>query len=300
MKPPRFHYHDPRTIAEVVELIGRIDNAKLLAGGQSLIPMLNMRFVLPDHVVDLNRVDNLSYIRESQDGLQFGAMTRQRELEFSDLVRTRLPLMHEAVLQIGHRQTRNRGTIGGSLCHLDPAAELVSIAAAFDGTVTAVGPNGTRDIAFADFPVAYMTPAIEPQELLTTVRIPAWRPGHGYAFIEFARRHGDFAIVSAAALLEADGGLKITRASLTLGGMGPAPVRMRNIEQALVGQIPGDDLFRELCESCRAVEAIADIHASSGYRQHLAAVLSRRALTKATARLNIAPSRPDSTAARVH
>jgi carbon-monoxide dehydrogenase medium subunit len=290
MKPPPFHYHDPRSVAEAVELLARLENAKLLAGGQSLMPMLNMRFVLPDHVVDLNRVDGLSYIRESDGGLAIGAMTRQRELEFSDLVRTRLPLLHEAILQVGHRQTRNRGTIGGSLCHLDPAAELVSVAAAHDAVVTVTGPQGTREIAFADFPAGYMTPAIEPHELLAAIRIPAWPPGHGYAFIEFSRRHGDFAIVSAAALLAADAGGKIARASLTLGGMGVAPVRAREVEQALVGEIPREELFRELCESCRAVEATDDIHASAGYRQHLAAVLARRALVKAAERLGQAAS----------
>jgi carbon-monoxide dehydrogenase medium subunit len=125
MKPPPFRYHDPRTVREVVGLLGSLENAKLLAGGQSLMPMLNFRFVLPDHIIDLNRVEGLSYIRESGNALEIGAMTRQRDLEFCDTVRARWPIMHEALLQVGHRQTRNRGTIGGSLCHLDPAAELV-------------------------------------------------------------------------------------------------------------------------------------------------------------------------------
>jgi carbon-monoxide dehydrogenase medium subunit len=201
--------------------------------------------------------------------------------------------MHEAILQVGHRQTRNRGTIGGSLCHLDPAAELVSVAAALDATVSVAGPNGTREIAFADFPVAYMTPAIEPQEILTAVRIPTWPQGHGHAFIEFSRRHGDFAIVSAAALIEADTGGRIKRASLTLGGMGQGPVRARDVERALIGQAPGDDLFRQVSESCREIEATDDIHASAGYRQHLAAVLARRALVKSAGRLGgqASPSR---------
>src|SRR5690242_19543964 len=145
MKPPPFTYYDPRTVADVVGLLGSLENAKLLAGGQSLMPMLNMRFVLPDHVIDLNRVDGLSYIRESNGALEIGAMTRQRDLEFSDLIRSRCPLMHDAILQVGHRQTRNRGTIGGSLCHLDPSAELVSVAAALDATVTVQRPNGTRE-----------------------------------------------------------------------------------------------------------------------------------------------------------
>jgi carbon-monoxide dehydrogenase medium subunit len=285
MKPPPFSYHDPRTVADAVALLGRLDNAKLLAGGQSLMPMLNFRFVQPDHIVDLNRVEGLSYIREANGAIDIGAMTRQRDLEFSDLVRARLPIMHEALLQVGHRQTRNRGTIGGSLCHLDPAAELVSLATGYDATVTVAGPNGERQIPFAQFPVAYMTPAIEPNEILTRVRFPPWAPRHGYAFVEFSRRHGDFAITSAAALIEADASGKITRASVTIGGMGTAPVRARELEQAITGQAPSAQLFRDACESCRKLEAIDDIHAPASYRQHLAAVLSRRALEKAHARL---------------
>src|SRR5215475_5100327 len=191
MKPPPFSYHDPRTIGDAVALLGRLDNAKLLAGGQSLMPMLNMRFVLPDHIIDLNRVEGLSFIREGNGALEIGA-----------------------------RQTRNRGTLGGSLCHLDPSAELVSLAAGLDATVTVQGPNGTREIKFADFPAGYLTPAIELNELVTAARFPLWPEGHGYAFVEFSRRHGDFAIVSAAALLAEDASGRITRASVTLGGMG--------------------------------------------------------------------------------
>ncbi len=164
-------------------------------------------------------------------------MTRQRDIEFSDVVRKRCPLMHEAIQHVGHRQTRNRGTIGGSLCHLDPSAELVTVAAAMDATVTVQGPNGTRQIEFAAFPVAFMTPAIELNELVTAVRFPAWPDGHGYGFVEFSRRHGDFAIVSAAALLTEDGAGKITRASVTLGGIAVAPVRAIEVEQALIGQL---------------------------------------------------------------
>jgi carbon-monoxide dehydrogenase medium subunit len=268
-----------------VELLGRLDNAKLLAGGQSLMPMLNMRFVLPDHVIDLNRVEGLSFIREVDGALEIGGMTRQRDLEFSDVVGRRCPLMAEAIRLVGHRQTRNRGTLGGSLCHLDPSAELVSVAAALDASVMVAGPNGQREIAFAAFPVAYMTPAIEPNEVLTSVRFPVWPKGHGYAFIEFARRHGDFAIVSAAALLVEDGAGKILRAAVVIGGMGMVPIRAVELEQALVGQAPTDRLLREACETCRKLDAIDDVHAPASYRQHLAAVLARRALEKASARL---------------
>jgi aerobic carbon-monoxide dehydrogenase medium subunit len=282
MKPPPFQYHDPRTLAEAVGLLGKLENAKLLAGGQSLMPMLNMRFVLPDHVIDLNRVEGLSYIKEASGVLEIGAMTRQHEVEFSELVQKRCPLLHQAILQVGHRQTRNRGTVGGSLCHLDPAAEIVSVAAAHDATVLVTGPNGQREIKIADFPVAFMTPAIELNEIVTALRLPLWAQNHGAAFIEFSRRHGDFAIVSAAALLESDGAGKITRASITLGGVGVAPVRAKDVEQAIVGKPAATDLFRQACESCRKIEAIEDIHAPASYRQHLAVVLTRRALEQAS------------------
>jgi carbon-monoxide dehydrogenase medium subunit len=285
MKPPLFSYHDPRTPADVVGLLGSLDNAKLLAGGQSLMPMLNMRYVLPDHVIDLNRVDGLSYIREHNGALEIGAMTRQRDIEFSDLVRKRCPLMHEAIVQVGHRQTRNRGTLGGSLCHLDPSAELVSVAAALDAKVAVIGKNGARSIDFSAFPVAYMTPALELDELLTGVTFPCWPAGHGHAFVEFSRRHGDFAIVSAAVLIEEDNNGKIMRASVTLGGMGPAPVRASEVERVLIGETIDDKRLREICEPLRKLDAVDDIHAPASYRQQLATVLPRRALLKAHERI---------------
>ncbi len=285
MKPPRFSYHDPRTTADVVGLLGSLDNAKLLAGGQSLMPMLNMRYVLPDHIIDLNRVDGLSHIRDRDGALDIGAMTRQRDIEFSAVVRARCPLMHEAIAQVGHRQTRNRGTLGGSLCHLDPAAELVTVAAALDATIAVAGRSGTRSIDFAAFPVAYMTPAIEPDELVIGASFPCWPAGHGHAFVEFARRHGDFAMVSAAALIEEDHNGKVTRAAITLGGMGPAPVRATEVERALIGETIAETRLREICETLRRLDAIDDIHAPASYRQHLATVLPRRALMKAHARI---------------
>ena len=285
MKPPPFSYHDPRTVSDAVGLLNRLENAKLLAGGQSLMPMLNFRYVLPDHLIDLNKIEALSYLRETGGVLEIGAMTRQRDLEFSEMVKAHFPIIHEAILNVGHRQTRNRGTVGGSLCHLDPSAELVTMAAAHDATVTVAGPNGTREIAFAEFPVAFMTPALEPNEILTSVRFPRWPAGHGYGFVEFARRHGDFAIASAAVLLEMGANGKIARASLTLGGVSVAPIRMREVEKKLVGETPSEELFRELCEECRKVDAIDDVHAPASYRQHLAAVMSRRAAVAAMGRV---------------
>jgi carbon-monoxide dehydrogenase medium subunit len=289
MKPPPFAYHDPETVADVIGLLGKLENVRLLAGGQSLMPMLNMRYVLPDHLIDLNRVEGLSWLRETGGALEIGAMTRQRDLECSDLVRKRCPLMHEALAHVGHRQTRNRGTLGGSLCQLDPAAELVAVAAALDATISINGPNGQRAIPFSEFPAGYMTPALEPDEILTGIRFPLWDEDHAHAFVEFARRHGDFAIVSAAALLERDRGGKITRASVTIGGLGPAPVRAADVERALIGNVPSEGVLRDAGESCRKLDAIGDIHAPAAYRQHLAAILSQRALKKACERMAGSP-----------
>ncbi len=285
MKPPPFSYHDPRTVEDAVGLLARLENAKLLAGGQSLMPMLNFRYVLPDHLIDLNKIASLSYLREENGELSIGGMTRQRDIEFSDVVKAKYPLIHEAILNVGHRQTRNRGTIGGSLCHLDPSAELVTMGAAFDATVTVQGPKGKRDIPFADFPAGFMTPAIEADELLTQVRFTAWPKGHGYGFTEFARRHGDFAITSAAAMLEEDANGTIKRVSLTLGGVSVTPQRMRNVEKVLVGQKASEEIFRAACEECRKLDAIDDVHAPASYRQHLATVMSCRALVAAHGRV---------------
>ena len=285
MKPPPFTYHDPRTIPEVLDLLAEKDNARLLSGGQSLMPMLNMRYVLPDDVIDLNGVEGLSGIEAVNGSLRIAGMTRQRDIEFSDAVSARCPIMSEAILQVGHRQTRNRGTLGGSLAHLDPSAELPAVAMALDATIHVESKRGRRDIAMADFPAGYMTPSIELDEMVTAATFPLWEEGHGYAFIEFARRHGDFAIVSAAALLTVDGAGKVDRVSITVSGVGPSPVRCREAEAMILGQTPELELFREAAETARAYDAMEDVHAPSSYRQHLAAVLSRRALEKAQTRL---------------
>jgi carbon-monoxide dehydrogenase medium subunit len=285
MKPPPFRYHDPRSVADAVGLLSKLENPKLLAGGQSLMPMLNMRYVLPDNIIDLNKIEALSYLRDENGALVAGAMTRQRDLEFSDVVAQKHPLIKEAILNVGHRQTRNRGTVGGSLCHLDPSAEIPTVALALDAVISVEGPNGKREIAMGEFPAGYMTPAIEPDELLTGIRIPYWPAGHGYGFVEFARRHGDFAIASAAALLEEDANGKITRCSLTIGGVAVVPTRMRAVEKALIGQTASEDTFRAACEECRKMDAIEDVHAPADYRQHLAAVMSRRALVAAHGRV---------------
>jgi carbon-monoxide dehydrogenase medium subunit len=284
MKPAPFRYHDPDSVDEATALLGSLENAKLLAGGQSLMAMMNMRYVQPDHVIDLNGIGGLAFIEEHGDDLTIGAMTRQRDLEFSDLVRARCPILHEAILHVGHRQTRNRGTIGGSLCHLDPAAELAAVAALHDATLTVKSAGGAREAVFRDFILGFMTPALEPNELLVGVRIPLWPARHGYAFVEFARRHGDFAIASAAALLTADDRGHLDRAALVVGGVAVAPVRILEAAE-LKGEPPTEARFRSLARACRTIDVLDDIHASAAYRRQLAETLTFRALKLAAERL---------------
>ncbi|WP_043837531.1 FAD binding domain-containing protein [Muricoccus aerilatus] len=283
MKPAPFAYHDPRSIEEVLELLASLDNARLLAGGQSLMPMLNMRVAFPDHLIDLNRVEGLTGIAEEGGSIRIGAMTRQRDIEESALVRARLPLLAEALSHVGHRQTRNRGTIGGSLCNLDPSAELVAVATALDAVLEVQGPAGMRELSIHDFPTGFMTPALAPEEMLTAIRLPLPPARHGAAFTEFARRHGDYAIVSAAALLVIEGS-RIARASLTLGGLGAGPLRLRNAEAMLVGEAPSEAAFGAAAAECAGIEAMSDPQAPAWYRRRLSAVLTRRALETAAAR----------------
>ena len=284
MKPPPFTYHDPRSVDDALALLAEKENAKLLAGGQSLMPMLNMRFVLPDHVIDLNLIDGLSYIHESGAALEFGGMTRQRDIEYSDAVSRLCPLMEEAIRNVGHRQTRNRGTFGGSLAHLDPSAELPTVCMAQDAVISVGRKGSERRIEMREFPAGYMTPSIELDEMVTGITVPLWPEGHGYAFEEFARRHGDFAITSSAVLLDVAPGGTIRRASVTVGGVGPTPVRVTAVEEALAGQAGTTGLFTDIAEKCREIDAMEDVYAPAWYRQHLAAVLTRRALATAFSR----------------
>ena len=281
MKPAPFKYYDPRTIDEALSLLDTLEDARVLAGGQSLMPMLNMRVVQPSHVIDINRLPELSYIRLNGETLEIGAMTRQRDIELSEVVRQAFPLLYEAVRHVGHRQTRNRGTLGGSLCQLDPSAELVSVAAAVEATVVVASKALAREIPFAEFPLGLMTPAIEPNELVTAVRFPLWKPGHGFAFEEFARRHGDFALASAAALMELEGG-RITRARVTVGGVFTQP---QVLALALEGRQPSATLFEEAAEACSALEVMDDAHLSGDYRRRLARAMVRRAIEKAHGRI---------------
>jgi carbon-monoxide dehydrogenase medium subunit len=287
MKPAPFNYHVPRSVEEATTLLASLENAKVLAGGQSLVPMMNFRYVIVDHIVDLAKVEGLAGISITNGRMRIGAMTRQRELEFSPEVARYCPLMREALLHVGHRQTRNRGTIGGSLAHADPAAELPTVCAAHDALIEIVSRRGTRKIPFHEFNLAFMTTAIEPDEIVTAIELPLWASGHGYSFNEFSRRRGDFAIVGAATLIEIDPDLMVRRASLRLCGVGIGPLRITAAEAALVGKRFDRGTARAAAAAAKAITPISDIHASSDYRRHLAEVLAFRTLRDAAERCGV-------------
>lgn len=285
MKPASFDYHAPRSLDEAARLLGSLDNAKLIAGGMSLGPMLNFRYVIVDHLIDLGNVAELTGISVENGRLRIGAMTRQREIEYSDLVREHLPLLTEALSYTGHRQTRNRGTIGGSVSHFDPSAEQPTVCAAHEAVIELVSAaRGRRRVPFADFGVDFMTTAIEPDEILATIELPLWPRGHGFGFREFARRRGDFAVVACAVLLQRGSGGVIERASVTLAGVGVVPLRMPEIEHYLVGRSPTPEVIKAAAALAEHITPMEDAHATADYRRHLARVLTERAIEDAAHR----------------
>ena len=282
MKPRRFVYHDPTSVAEAADLLGRLDNALPLAGGQSLMPLLNFRVAAPDHLIDLNNIAGLSYIDIDGEGRgRFGAMTRQRDLEFSADVARAFPIVREALCHIGHRQTRNRGTFGGSLCHLDPSAELVNVTVLHDGRLFAASKGASRSIPASQWVRGLMTSALEPGELLTGIELTAWPAGHGFAFEEFARRHGDFAVAAVGCLVTTNAAGSIERAALCVSGLGAGPVRLVAAERLLVGQQPSHEAFRAAAVEAEGLDAIDDAFVKASYRKHLARILTYRALERA-------------------
>lgn len=287
MKPAPFEYRRPETVEEVLALLARYGGeAKLLAGGQSLVPTMNFRLAQPAVLIDLNRVPGLDAIEETIDGLRLGAMARQRAVERSPVVARGAPLLHQALPWIAHPQIRNRGTVGGSLAHADPAAELPAVMLALEATVVARSPEGARRIGAAEFFPGLFATALEPGELLTEIIIPARPAGSGSAFEEVARRHGDFALVGVAAevVLARDG--TCGRVRVALLSVGDGPVLAVHAAQALEQRTPDAAAIAQAAAAAAAedIDPPGDIHASAGYRRQLAAVLVRRALTRAVAK----------------
>jgi aerobic carbon-monoxide dehydrogenase medium subunit len=282
MKLPEFEYQVPATVAEAIGLLARHqDEASLLAGGQSLIPLLAMRLARPAVLIDINGLDDLSGVSVRDGGVTIGALTREYMAEESETVAETVPLLAAALPLIGHEAIRSRGTLGGSLAHADPAAELPAVARALDAEFVVRSESGQRVIAAAEWFEGYLTTSRRPEEILVEVRFPVAEPGTGVAFQEVARRHGDFAIVGlAASLTLADG--TITDARLAFSGVADVPVRAVEAESLLRGQQPSAELFAEAAR--RAAEQLdppADLHGSSDYRKKVAAALVRRGLQAA-------------------
>ncbi len=286
MKPAAFDYAAPRTVAEASALLrARGDEAKVLAGGQSLMPLLAMRLARPSLLVDLGSVDGLDYVREETSGVSIGAMTTKATVERSAVVRARQPLFHAATCLIGHPQIRSRGTVGGSMAHADPAAEYPAAALALGATLRVAGESGERTLAAEDFFVSTLTTALEPGEILIEVRLPALAPRTGWSILEISRRHGDFAMAGAVTTVALDAG-RIASARIVLFGVAPVALRASDAEQCLAGEQPGDALYATAAARSRAAveEPLSDLHASADYRRHLAGVLVQRSLREAVAR----------------
>ncbi|MGY1742818.1 MULTISPECIES: FAD binding domain-containing protein [unclassified Blastococcus] len=287
MKPAPFEYAAPATEDEVLDLLAEHgDEAKVIAGGQSLLPMLSMRLARPAVLVDLNGVAELAGIAEADGGLSFGATTRERTAERSALVAERVPVLAEALPLIGHEAIRNRGTIGGSIAHADASAELPAVAAVTDASlVLRSRDGGERVLTAAEFFLGHYTTALGDDELLAEVRVPGTPPGAGWAFTEVARRHGDFALVGVAAMVALDGGTTIDSARLCLIGVADVPLRLPAVEASLAGAAASAETFAAAAEDAVAdLELASDVHGSGEFRRHLARVTVRRALAAAADR----------------
>jgi carbon-monoxide dehydrogenase medium subunit len=280
MKPAPFEYHAPSTVADAVALLHDLgDAAKPIAGGQSLVPMLALRLAVFDHLVDLGRVDELRGIERGDGVLRIGAMTSQASAERSADVAAAVPLLARALPLVGHFQIRNRGTVGGSIAHADPASELPAVALALDAELDVLGAAGHRTIAASDFFTGTWTTALGDDELLTAVTFPVWSGRCGFAVEELARRHGDYAVAGAVVAVEVGAEERIERCAIGLFGLGSTPERSRAAEAALVGSalgdVDGDEVGRLAMSALASVPS--DLHGSEDYRLRVGAVMVARA-----------------------
>jgi CO/xanthine dehydrogenase FAD-binding subunit len=284
MKPAKFDYHDPTSIDEALGLMSQFgDQARPLAGGQSLVPLMNFRLIRPAHLIDLNGVDELSYLSAEDAVLRIGATTRQHQLERSAEIARRWPLLRDAAAFIGHIQIRNRGTVGGSLAHAFPSAELPVAMVTLGASMLLRAKTTRRSVRAEDFFLSTMTTALQPEELLTEISVPELPANTGWSYQEVSRRYGDFALAGSASLLAVDGKGDIRYARLALTGV--TPIRARQAEESLVGERPSEALFCDAAQrATENLEQDSDIHASAEYRRAACAALARRALTQAAQR----------------
>jgi aerobic carbon-monoxide dehydrogenase medium subunit len=279
MKPAPFQLHIPEGREEALDLLRQYgDDAKVLAGGQSLVPMLALRLARFDHLVDINRVDELAGISRTNGSLRIGATTRHRAIEQSAEVASAVPLLARATARVGHFQIRNRGTLGGAVAHADPAAEQPAVCVALDAVMELATAGGRRSVAADQFFEGTWATAVAPDELLVGIRFPVWEGRCGFAVEEVARRHGDFALVGVTCGVLAGSGGGVSRAAISLFGVGPTPVRASGAEAALVEGAGLDDVAAALTGE---MEPTDDLHASATYRRRVAGVLVRRAVARA-------------------
>lgn len=284
MKHPPFTYHRPDTVDEAVELLAELgDDAKVLAGGQSLLPLMALRLGRPAHLVDIGRIGALDRIEVAADGaVSIGALVRHADAERSAALASAAPLVHLAMPHVGHRAIRNRGTVCGSVAHADPAAEMPAVCLAAGAVLIARSTRGVREIAAGDFFAGYLQTALEPDELLVELRLPPWPSGARAAVVEVARRHGDYALVGLAARIELDDEGVVTDAALAFFGVWSTPVRAEAAAEALVGRRLDDASVADAVAAVTgSLSPTGDVHASAAHRRHLAGVLTRRALAAA-------------------
>ena len=283
MIPAAFGYRRPSSVDEAVALLASDDEAKLLAGGHSLLPMMRLRLARPTTLIDLGGLrGELSYIRDDGGVAAIGAMTRHHDVATSELLVRHVPLLAHAASMVGDPQVRHRGTIGGSLAHADPAADLPAVALVLDAVMVVTGPSGTREVAGGEFFQGFLETALQAGEMVREIRVPIPQEGHGWGFVKFNRRAQDWATVAVAALLERDGGA-VRRAAVGLANMGTTPLRARGVEEALVGR-GADGIDAAAQRADEGTSPASDIAASAEYRRHLARVLTARALGEAFAR----------------
>lgn len=286
MKPSNFDYYAPTNVDDALALLkSDLGDARLLAGGQSLLPMMNFRLARPAAIIDLNRIPDLSYIRRDGDVVSIGAMTRQRTIEFSPVVGTDLPLLREAIKFVGHLPTRSRGTIGGSIANADPAAEIPMVLQTLGAEVRVRGPQGDRSIAADDLFVDAMTTSLTPEEMVVEVRLPVIPRGAGVAVEEFARRHGDFAIAAVAVMVVGEGA-RCRKACIATAGISSHSNRLRAAEQLLEEHGLTEGAIAKAAKLAgQQVEPLSDNNASAEFRRHLTSVLAERALQRAAAQV---------------
>jgi carbon-monoxide dehydrogenase medium subunit len=285
-----FSYHDPASVPGALELLEKLEDAKPLAGGQSLVPYLVFRMQRHRHLIDLNNIPELSYCSTEDGFLRIGAMTRQRTLLESSLISEVCPILQDALHVLGHQATRTRGTIGGSLSNMDPSADLFGVSALHNATLHVRSSRGEREIKVSDWAETFMKPSMTQNEMLCEVRWKLWPKGHGHAYQKFSKRHHDYAIVASGALMTHNGGGKIKQVSLVVIGLGLKPTRLSEAEEMLTGKAPTAELFAKAAKSVRQYELFPDEFANQGYprrfvsaqfRRHLGEVYARRVMEAA-------------------